>query len=75
MQMQRAQELLKEVPILIDVSAYNSAVNRSYYAAFHAMKALEALEGFDSKNIPARLPISGKTISKPVFCLWSSQKS
>ena len=50
MQMQRAQELLKEVPVLIDVSAYNSAVNRSYYAAFHAMKALEALEGFDSKK-------------------------
>ena len=50
MQMQRAQELLKEVPVLIEVGAYNSAVNRAYYAAFHAMKALEALEGFDSKK-------------------------
>ena len=50
MQMQRAQELLREVPVLIEVSAYNSAVNRAYYAAFHAMKALEAMEGFDSRK-------------------------
>ena len=50
MQMQRAQELLKEVSVLIEVGAYNSAVNRAYYAAFHAIKALEALEGFDSRK-------------------------
>ena len=50
MQMQRAQELLKEVPVLVEAGAYNSAVNRAYYAAFHAMKALEALEGFDSRK-------------------------
>ncbi|MBQ6022543.1 MAG: HEPN domain-containing protein, partial [Clostridia bacterium] len=50
MQLRRAGELLKETAILIDFGAYNSAVNRAYYAAFHAMKAVEALDNFDAKR-------------------------
>ena len=40
MQLQRAEELLSEAAALISFGAYNSSVNRSYYAAFHAMKAV-----------------------------------
>ena len=50
MQMQRAKELLTEIPVLIQIGAYNTAANRAYYAAFHAMKALEALDNYDSKK-------------------------
>ena len=50
MQLQRAEELLSEAAALISFGAYNSSVNRSYYAAFHAMKAVEALDNYDSKR-------------------------
>ncbi len=50
MQLQRAEELLNEASALISFGAYNSSVNRSYYAAFHAMKAVEALDNYDSKR-------------------------
>ena len=29
---------------------YNAAVNRSYYAIFHALRAVTILDGFDSKK-------------------------
>ena len=50
MQLQRALALLNESAVLISYNAYNSAVNRSYYAVFHALKAIEALDNFDSKR-------------------------
>ena len=50
MQLSRAEELLTEAAALISFGAYNSSVNRAYYAAFHAMKAVEALDNFDSKR-------------------------
>ena len=50
MQLQRALALLNESAALISLEAYNSAVNRAYYAVFHAMKAIEALDNFDSKR-------------------------
>ena len=50
MQLQRALALLNESSALISLEAYNSAVNRAYYAVFHAMKAIEALDNFDSKR-------------------------
>lgn len=48
--MKRAKELLNTVPVLLDIGDYNSSVNRAYYAAFHAVKAVEALDNFDSKK-------------------------
>ena len=50
MQLERAKDILRYIPVYIDAGDYNGAVNRAYYAAFHAIKALEALEGFDSKK-------------------------
>ena len=50
LQLARASELLTEASALIALGAYNSAVNRAYYAAFHAMKAIEALDNYDSKR-------------------------
>ncbi len=50
LQMQRANQLLKTIPLLIEIGDNYSAINRAYYAAFHAIKALEALDNFDSKK-------------------------
>ena len=50
LQLARASELLTEASALITLGAYNSAVNRAYYAAFHAMKAIEALDNYDSRR-------------------------
>ena len=33
---------------VIDLSGYRLAVNRSYYAVFHALRAVTALDHFDS---------------------------
>ena len=45
-----AQQILKYIPTYIEVGDYNGAISRSYYAAFHALKSLEILDGFDSKK-------------------------
>jgi len=34
----------------VDAGAYKDAANRSYYCIFHAMRAVLALEEFDSKK-------------------------
>lgn len=49
-QLSRANEILSFIPKYIEMGDYNTAVNRSYYAAFHAMKALELLDNFDHKK-------------------------
>lgn len=50
LQMKRAKDTLGYIPAYIRIHDYNGAVNRSYYAAFHALKALEALDHYDSKK-------------------------
>ena len=41
---------LKTTKLLIDANDYKSAANRSYYAIFHAMRAVLAFDGFDVKK-------------------------
>jgi uncharacterized protein (UPF0332 family) len=36
--------------MLIDISHYKDAANRSYYCIFHSMRAVLALDGIDSKK-------------------------
>lgn len=50
LQLNRAKELIKFIPGVIELGDYNSVVNRSYYAAFHAIKSIELLDDFDSKK-------------------------
>ena len=45
-----AKERLKSAKFLIDVGDYKAAANRSYYAAFSAMRAVLALDGLDFKR-------------------------
>lgn len=46
----RAQEILEDAKILLNEKSFASSVNRSYYAIFHALRAVTALDGFDSSK-------------------------
>lgn len=50
LQLEKAKQTLSFIPSHIDIGDYNTAINRSYYAAFYAIKAVELLDGFDSKK-------------------------
>lgn len=50
MQLEKAKQLLSFIPEHINIGDYATAINRSYYAAFHSLKALESLDGYDSKK-------------------------
>ncbi len=45
-----AKECLSDAKLLADNKSYKALANRSYYAIFHAMRAVLALDGFDSKK-------------------------
>ena len=68
MQSEKAGQLLSFIPAYIEIGDYATAVNRAYYAAFHVLKALESLTGYDSKNTAAHCHISEGNISKHTFC-------
>ena len=46
----RAVEMLDDAKKLLQQKSYASSVNRSYYSIFHALRAMTALEGFDSSK-------------------------
>lgn len=46
----KAKQNLEIVESLIRDGYYNFAINRSYYAAFDAMRAVNAIDGFDSSK-------------------------
>ena len=50
LRMEHSEECIKAAKNLLLSENYKSAVNRSYYAVFHAMRAVLALDGFDSKR-------------------------
>ena len=47
---EKAQVALKAAKLMIDTEDYAFANNRSYYAIFHALRAVLALDEFDSKK-------------------------
>lgn len=46
----QAKESLKASEIMLDNDMIKDSINRSYYAAFYAMKAVLSLEGVDFKR-------------------------
>lgn len=48
--LEKSEECLTDAKLLLEKESYKSAANRSYYAAFHAMRAVLAYDGFDSKK-------------------------
>ena len=45
-----AKECLQDAKLLLAGESYRSAANRAYYAVFHAMRAVLALDGVDMKH-------------------------
>ncbi len=45
-----AEDCLREANLLLKANEYKGAANRAYYAAFHSMRAVLILDGFDSKK-------------------------
>ncbi|MCF0128259.1 MAG: HEPN domain-containing protein [Pseudobutyrivibrio sp.] len=46
----QAQEALSDSQKLFDAGSYKASVNRSYYAIFHSLRAVTALDEFDSSK-------------------------
>jgi hypothetical protein len=46
----RAKEVLQDAETLLKEKSFASSVNRSYYAIFHALRAVTALDGFDASK-------------------------
>ena len=46
----RAKEEYETAVILFDTGHYRAANNRAYYSIFHAMRAVLAFDGYDSKK-------------------------
>ena len=46
----RAREELSTAELLLHSTNFRSSINRSYYAIFHAIRAVNALDGFDSSK-------------------------
>ena len=48
--LERAKDDLEASKLLVDNNKFSQSISRSYYAIFHAARALLALENFDSKK-------------------------
>jgi len=48
--MERAKEMLSAAEDNLKICQYKTSLNRSYYAIFHAMRAMNILKGFDSSK-------------------------
>ncbi len=48
--LETAKEDLKRAKKAFDEDDYKMALNRSYYAIFHALRAVNSLDGFDSSK-------------------------
>lgn len=50
LRLENAKEKLSYIPGIMDLGDYKTVANRAYYAVFYAMRAVLALDGFDSKK-------------------------
>lgn len=50
LRLDNAKERLSFIPGILELGDYKTVANRAYYAVFFAMRAVLALDGFDSKK-------------------------
>lgn len=48
--LERAEEMLKASEDNLNLNQFRTSLNRSYYAVFHAMRAANCLESYDSSK-------------------------
>ena len=59
-----AQEDLDASKLLFCKEKYKPSINRSYYAIFHALRAVTALDGFDSRKHSGIIAFFNRTYVK-----------
>ena len=62
--MERAKEMLVASEENLNIEQYRTSLNRSYYAIFHAMRAVNILEGYDSSKHSSVIAYFTKTFLK-----------
>lgn len=62
--MERAREMLSASEDNLHMGQYRTVLNRSYYAIFHAMRAANILEGYDSSKHSGVIAFFNKTFLK-----------
>ena len=75
--MERAKEMLSAAEGNLEIGQYKTSLNRSYYAIFHAMRAMNILKGFDSSKHSGVIAYFNKEYRKQRFIVaqLSRQKS
>lgn len=61
---QSAEEDLAASKTLLNAGQYKASVNRSYYALFHSLRAVTALDGFDSSKHSGIIAFFNRTYIK-----------
>ena len=72
--LQSAEENLVASKTLLNAEQYKSSVNRSYYALFHALRAVTALDGFDSSKHSGIIAFFNRTYVKEGIFVKSLSK-
>ncbi len=62
--MERAKEMLAAAESNLTGNQIRTSLNRSYYAVFHAMRAVNCMEGFDSSKHSGVIAFFNKTFVK-----------
>ena len=66
--LEQSKENLEEAEALFNINKYKGASNRAYYAIFHAIKAILALDEIDFKKHSAVIAYFNKEyVSKDIF--------
>lgn len=67
--MDRAKEMLVAARENLEIGQYKTSLNRSYYAIFHAMRAMNILKGFDSSKHSGVIAFLIRSILKKIFSI------
>ena len=70
----RAKEELQTAELLLKNANFRSSINRSYYSIFHAIRTVNALDGFDSsKHSGVIAHFNQEYVKTDVFEKWASK--
>ncbi|SDG20671.1 HEPN domain-containing protein [Desulfosporosinus hippei] len=73
--LEKAEETFRDGEELEKLGSYHSAINRYYYAAFHAVRALLAIKGFDSPKHSGVISFFNKEFVKAGLVTKSASKA
>lgn len=73
--LEKAEKCLSSAKVLVQSEDYCGAANRSYYAMFHCIRSLLALEGVDFSKHAGVMAYFQKTMSSQEYLEKNIQKS